>query len=65
MISPRIEAAKKGEKRYQGKPCKSCGDTVRYTTNSACVSCTLKAREKDSENIKALMAKAGVFHGQN
>jgi hypothetical protein len=58
--SPRLEAAKNGEKRYQGKPCKACGQTLRYTINSACVACTLKAREKDAENIKALLAKAGA-----
>lgn len=58
MNSPRIEAAQNGERRYQGKPCKKCGGTLRYTINSACVACALKAREKDVQNIKALLAKA-------
>lgn len=58
--SPRIEAAKNGQRKYQGKPCKTCSGTERYTINSACVACTLKAKEKDAENIKALLAKAGA-----
>ena len=58
MNSPRIEAAQKGERRYTGKPCKACGETLRYTINSACVACALKAREKDLGNIKALLEKA-------
>lgn len=58
MDSPRIEAAKKGEKRYQGKPCKACGETLRYTINSGCVACTAKATAKTTENIKALIQQA-------
>ena len=60
MNSPRLEAAKNGERRYQGKPCKKCGDTLRYTINSACVACTLKAKEKDASTIRELLAKAGA-----
>ena len=59
MESPRIQAARKGERKYQGKPCKKCGETLRYTINSACVACTLKAKEKDASAIKELLAKAG------
>jgi hypothetical protein len=60
MESPRIVAAKAGQRKYTGKPCKACGATLRYTINSACVACTLKAREQDSSSIKALLEKAGA-----
>ena len=62
MSSPRIEAAKRGERKYTGKPCKACSETLRYTINSACVACTNRAKEKDLNNIKTLLeqAKAGA-----
>lgn len=62
MSSPRIEAAKKGEKRYIGKPCKTCGSTLRYTINTGCVECTARATKRNVEGIKALLeqARAGV-----
>lgn len=62
MISPRIEAARKGEKRYQGKPCKACGCTERYTVNTGCVQCAAKSAKKNADSIKALLeqAKAGA-----
>lgn len=60
MESPRIIAAKAGQRKYTGKPCKACGATLRYTINSGCVACTLKAREQDSKNVRELLEKAGV-----
>lgn len=63
MESPRIQAARKGERKYTGKPCKACGETLRYTINSACVACTNRAKEREHNLIKSLMDqadKAGV-----
>ena len=60
--SPRDIAACKGQRKYQGKPCKSCGSTERYTINAACVACTLAANKKETDRIKELLqaAKVGV-----
>ncbi len=62
MESPRIQAAKRGERKYTGKPCKTCGETLRYTINAACVACTNKAKGKNDDNIRSLLeqAKAGA-----
>lgn len=62
MDSPRIEAAKKGEKRYQGKPCKTCGGTERYTVNTGCVQCAARSAKRNADSIKTLLeqAKAGA-----
>ncbi len=58
MESPRITAAKQGQRKYTGKPCKTCGSTERYTINSACVACTNRAKQNDASNIKALLEQA-------
>lgn len=62
MDSPRINAAKNGERKYIGKPCKACGETLRYTINAACVACTNKAKVKSDDTIRSLLdqAKAGA-----
>lgn len=41
MTTPRKLAAKNGEPRYEGGPCKTCGGTTRYTANATCVVCSL------------------------
>ncbi len=58
MESPRIQAARQGQRKYTGKPCKACGETLRYTINSACVACTNKAKGKDASLIKSLLEEA-------
>ncbi len=62
MESPRIQAAKRGERKYTGKACKTCGETLRYTINAACVACTNKAKGKNDDTIRSLLeqAKAGA-----
>ena len=39
MDPRRIEAAQRGDVLYEGKPCRSCGDAVRYVNSGACVAC--------------------------
>ena len=60
--SPRDIAARSGQRRYEGKPCKTCGGTERYTINSACVACTLASNKKETDRIKELLlaSKVGV-----
>ncbi len=41
-MSPRRLAAKQGQRQYTGKPCKACGETLRYTSNAGCVACQIK-----------------------
>jgi hypothetical protein len=58
LESPRIQAAKNGQRKYTGKPCKACGETLRYTINSACVACTNKAKGKTDDAIRAMLDQA-------
>src|SRR5437867_3211107 len=38
----KAQAIKDGLKRYEGKPCKKCGTTLRHVSNGCCIVC-LKA----------------------
>ena len=58
MASPRIEAARQGQRKYTGKPCPKCGCKERYVINAACVACTNKAKGKNDDNIRALLDQA-------
>lgn len=58
MASPRIEAARKGERKYTGKPCKVCGNTERYVINAGCVECTKKSKTQSQSKIKELLSEA-------
>lgn len=46
MASKRIEAAERGETKFQSSPCRVCGSLDRYVISGACVECT-KARNRD------------------
>jgi len=49
-MHPRQIASEKDEKFYQGKPCKKCENTLRYTSMTGCVNCTKKNSIKRFEN---------------
>jgi hypothetical protein len=59
-LSPRDIAARNGKRKYEGKPCKACGATERYTINCACVACTLSANKKETDRIKELLQASRV-----
>lgn len=58
MTSIRFIAAKKGERKYIGNPCRVCGNTERYTINGACIACSKNARKKDMDKVRELLKKA-------
>ena len=62
MDSIRFEAAKRGERHYEGTPCKRCGSTLRYVMTGSCVECTkaksLAHRLKVQEQLR--QAREGV-----
>jgi len=62
VTSPRIQAAREGQRRYTGKPCKVCGETEKYVINAACVACTKKAKSASENKIREILeqAKAGA-----
>lgn len=65
MTSPRINAARSGQRKYIGKPCKSCGEKEKYVVNAACVACTKKASAEGNRKVKwileeSLASKGGV-----
>ena len=53
----RLQAAEKGEKRYQGRPCLLHPRALRYTSNGACVDCTNERRQTKHDVIRELLKK--------
>lgn len=53
MATPRQEAKAAGQRKYTGDPCGKCGDTERYTSSTACVSCTKAAAKAAHKNKRA------------
>lgn len=53
-IHPRQYAIENNQSTYNGKPCKKCGNTLRYTSMTGCVSCT---RENSSFRNKSGIQK--------
>ena len=62
MLTTRMKAAKLGESTYEGAPCKTCGNTKRYTINASCTECANERSKinvkKQRERIKEMMAQA-------
>ncbi len=61
IYTTRKEAKEAGEKRYAGKPCVKCGNTIRYVSTNKCVECKSnlyrKYREENPEKVKAYNKK--------
>jgi hypothetical protein len=61
-MHPRQKAAVSGEACYDGKPCRTCGNTKRYTINASCVDCSNQHAKRfvarRRQEIKELMAQA-------
>jgi len=58
METPRIAAAKKGERKYHGKPCRNCGNTERLTTTGACVICNRRCSKQHRDDIRKMLVEA-------
>lgn len=58
MTSPRAVAAKAGDMRYTGKPCKKCGCTEKYTSTATCVDCAKKAAIENTKKIRQHIQEA-------
>ena len=41
-----------GGRFFEGKPCRSCGGTLRYRANSRCVPCHLKRCQEEHQRTK-------------
>lgn len=50
-LTPRFAAAKAQQLRYEGRPCRKCGNTTRYTINADCTVCS-------NERAKVYVTKA-------
>ena len=53
MSTPRIRAAESGCSKYEGRPCKTCGNTIRHTNNASCVKCMNELSKKHSRLYRA------------
>ena len=58
-MHPREKAAQNRQRKYEGAPCKHCGNTERWTINAACTVCSgERSREyakQRREQIKSLL----------
>jgi len=48
---PRYEAYHNGDIHYNGKPCKTCGTTLKFTINWSCVLCNKKMTRERSPAV--------------
>lgn len=58
MEKVRLDAAIQGLKRYQGQPCRVCGNTERFVSNGNCVTCAKEHTRKYQEKIKEIIQQA-------
>jgi len=58
MTSPRWIAARAGEKRFTGNPCKHCGAAIRFTSSGACVVCANNRAKARNDQIRKLLRGA-------
>ncbi len=58
MDAGRIDAAKRGTGKYIGKPCRICGNTLRYTASASCVACTCRHSKNNRLRIRELLKQA-------
>lgn len=57
-MSQRLEFAKAGMKHYHGKPCKNCGETLRFVISADCVSCNRKRSLANSKKVREAIKEA-------
>jgi len=60
MSSPRVMAAKAGETKYYGSPCKKCGKSLRYTMNNSCIDCAKGHAKAHKGRIAELIRQSKV-----
>lgn len=53
-----MEAAKLGEKKYLGAPCRRGHDGWRYTTTGGCIQCLIESNIKRRAKVNKLLAEA-------
>jgi len=62
MDTPKQElrqvAAEAGRKRYLGSACRKCGQIERYTTNGACIACSVARERSRRVAIRAMLQEA-------
>lgn len=56
--SPRHEAAKRGDRFYEGRECSTCGATTRYVLTRACVFCTKEKSKAERIRVREWVRKA-------
>jgi hypothetical protein len=63
LKTTRMEAARAGQSKYEGGPCKNCSGTVRYTVSGNCVACQIEdssARKRELQSILNAARAAGA-----
>lgn len=54
MFLDREAAIQKGYNKFEGSPCRTCGNVLRYTSSYTCVTCQAVANEKFQAKKRAL-----------
>lgn len=62
QLEVRKLAASRGERHYQGRPCKMCSGTRRYTINGKCCACAsrkaLTYYHRTKNEVRAILVSA-------
>lgn len=57
-MSKRMSAARRGEPKFLGNPCKRGHEGWRYTQSGACIECNAAANKVYGANVNKLLATA-------
>ncbi len=52
------------DKHYHGKPCKKCGGTLRFISNTECVYCRQENRKRSREKRAGLAKRRKIYDGK-
>lgn len=63
--TPRMDAARRGETKFHGKPCRRCGGTERYVCSSNCIACQKSVSNRYHTKVREarLEAQEGLKEG--
>lgn len=57
-MNPRTEAARNGESKYLGNPCKKGHEGWRYTTSGGCIGCVIATNQTYRDGFVKLLKEA-------
>ncbi len=58
----RLKAAERGDRFFESKPCRGCGEMPRYVSTGKCVACVKRRTREYQDEVAGMLAKARA-HG--